>query len=411
MSNQFFNGSTAYLFCIKSFLVSMFSLSYLSLTSGIAEANTDTEMSTPTYPATYSVTAPAHLSGQKLNGPRQSTVAMQNLFADNAVILQYHHVAEDTPAITSTRPDIFAEHLAYIAEHFTVLPLTKVIDALRQGTKVPTNTLVITFDDGYENIYRIAHPLLQSYGFPYTVFVNPPAIGQSKKQLTWEQITQMQNEGVTFANHTLDHLHLLDRLPNENEADWLARIVKNITTAEAQLTEKIGYSLKYLAYPFGEFSTVVKNRLKALNYTAFAQHSGGISSFSDFGALPRFPAGGRYASLKTLKTKMHSLAFPVIENSITDPVVTPTMPETMLLSVDNTDFYTSQVGCFFQGDRLEVVRGNIAGVANVTVKLPKEWPLGRSRINCTAPSKTQKGRFYWYSQPFFKARKDGTFID
>lgn len=374
MGNQLFNGITPYQICIKTLWLSVLCIVYF---------------------------APFN----------KAFSADSKQLANNAVILQYHHVADDTPAITSTRPDVFAEHLAYINEHFTVLPLPEIIQRLREGGGLPENTLAITFDDGYENIYRVAHPLLKRYGFPYTVFVNPPAIGNSPQQLTWQQVATRQNEGVTFANHTLDHLHLLDRLPNEDEATWLARILQNISDAESQLAQRIGYSLKYLAYPFGEFSTVLKEQLRTMGYTAFAQHSGGIASFSDFSALPRFPAGGRYASLKTLKTKMHSLAFPVLENSITDPVVTSSMANTMLLSVDNSDFYTSQVACFFQGERLAVKRGNTANIANVSVNLPKEWPLGRSRINCTAPSKTQKGRFYWYSQPFFKARNDGTFVD
>lgn len=405
MSHQFFNSSMPCQVCIKPFFICML---YFTLAGSTVAAKSH---SLPPTVASASNNVAQDTTVTTEIPPATVSSSWEGPLANNAVILQYHHVADDTPAITSTRPNIFAEHLAYIAKNFNVLPLFDVVNALRQGKPVPANTIVITFDDGYENIYSNAHPLLKSYGFPYTVFVNPPAIGQSPKQLTWEHIAVMTNEGVTFANHTLDHLHLLARLPSEDETKWLARVLQNITTAEAQLTAKVGYSLKYLAYPFGEFSTVLKDQLVDLGYTGFAQHSGGIASFSDFGALPRFPAGGRYASLNTLKTKMHSLAFPVVTNTITDPVVTPTMPETMLLGVDNSDFYTSQIGCFFQGERLQVVTETVEGKAKVGVYLPEEWPLGRSRVNCTAPSKTQKGRFYWYSQPFFKARKDGTFVD
>jgi len=42
---------------------------------------------------------------------------------DNLVILQYHHVSNNTPKITSTPPDVFAEHLAYLYEHFNVVAL------------------------------------------------------------------------------------------------------------------------------------------------------------------------------------------------------------------------------------------------------------------------------------------------
>ncbi|UTP73135.1 polysaccharide deacetylase family protein [Alteromonas sp. LMIT006] len=326
---------------------------------------------------------------------------------DNAVILQYHHVAANTPAITSTRPDVFAEHMAYLAEHYHVMPLKAMIEALQSGQKLPDKTIAITFDDGYANIIENAHPIMAQYGFPYTVFVNPPAIGVARNQLTWEEIEIMEKQGADFANHTLDHLHMLNRLDNESDEAWLDRVVRNVEEAERQLTEKIGYSLKYLAYPFGEYNTELKNTLTERGYVSFAQYSGGVASFSDFGAIPRFPAGGRYANLNTLKTKLASLAFPVLSNSISDPVVVDPMPTSMSLTLDNKDFYMSMVSCFWQGERIQTTRdGNV-----LTIPLPEQFPTGRSRINCTAPSKKHTGRFYWYSQPFFKARADGSFPD
>lgn len=326
---------------------------------------------------------------------------------DNAVILQYHHVANDTPAITSTRPEVFAEHMAYLAEHFHVMPLKSIVEALQAGQPLPDKAIAITFDDGYANILKNAHPIMAQYDFPYTVFINPPAIGVAGNQLTWDEIAMMDEQGADFANHTLDHLHMLNRLDSESNEAWLSRVVGNVEEAELQLTEKVGYSLKYLAYPFGEYNTELKNTLTERGYVSFAQYSGGVASFSDFGAIPRFPAGGRYANLKTLKTKMASLAFPIESNSITDPVVHDNMPATMVLTLNNDDFYMSMVSCFWQGERMETKRnGNV-----LTVPLPERFPTGRSRINCTVPSKAHTGRFYWYSQPFFKARADGSFPD
>lgn len=336
-----------------------------------------------------------------------ASFAEQKAMLDNAVILQYHHVADNTPAITSTRPDVFAEHMAYLAEHYHVMPLQAIIESLQNGHALPDKAIAITFDDGYANILKNAHPIMAQYGFPYTVFVNPPAIGVTRNQLTWEEIEMMDKQGADFANHTLDHLHMLNRLDNESDEAWLDRVVSNVEEAERQLTEKIGYSLKYLAYPFGEYNTALKNALTERGYVSFAQYSGGVASFSDFGAIPRFPAGGRYANLNTLKTKMASLAFPIESNSITDPVVDDNMPATMALTLNNDDFYMSMVSCFWQGERMETKRnGNV-----LTIPLPEQFPTGRSRINCTAPSKKHTGRFYWYSQPFFKARADGSFPD
>lgn len=338
---------------------------------------------------------------------------------DNLVILQYHHVATDTPMITSTPPDVFAEHLAYLYRHFNVVPLPDAINALRNGTGLPDKSVAITFDDGFDNILTNAHPLLRKYGFPYTIFINPALIGRASKQLTWEEVTQMSEEGVTFANHTMAHQHLLNRQKvivndthnetktTENETQWLSRVLEDITQAEAILEARLGYSLRYLAYPYGEFNRTLSEALRELDYVGFAQHSGGVSSQSDFTALPRYPAAGRYAKLATLKIKLNSLAMPVLDSNINDPELTSATPQQMRLSLDAKDFYLSSVNCFYQGKLQPKVINN----EELIIELSKDMPIGRSRMNCTAPSKREKGRFYWLSQPFFKANQYGMYID
>ena len=86
-----------------------------------------------------------------------------------APILLYHHVANDTPASTSISPAQFEQHMAYINEHHTVLPLTEIVAAIKAGKSLPANALAITFDDGYKNILTNGHPILRRYDFPYTI--------------------------------------------------------------------------------------------------------------------------------------------------------------------------------------------------------------------------------------------------
>lgn len=338
---------------------------------------------------------------------------------DNLVILQYHHVSNNTPRITSTPPDVFAEHLAYLYKHFNVVALPDAINALKNGTKLPDKSVAITFDDGFDNILINAHPLLRKYDFPYTIFINPALIGRSNQQLTWEEVSQMSQEGVTFANHTLAHQHLLNRQiltannsykqyeAIENEAQWLTRVLNDITQAEAILKGRLGYSLRYLAYPYGEFNRTLSDALTELNYVGFAQHSGGISSQSDFSALPRYPAAGRYAKLATLKIKLNSLAMPVLDSNITDPELSKSTPNELRLTLDAKDFNLSNVNCFYQGELQPITINDDV----LIIKLSDDIPVGRSRMNCTARSNSEKDRYYWLSQPFFKANQKGLFID
>lgn len=326
----------------------------------------------------------------------------------SAVILLYHHVSAQTPASTSVSPEVFKEHMSYLAEHFTVLPLPDVINALKNNQPLPDKTIAVTFDDGFENILSNGHEIMQALSLPYTIFINPGEIGKQKSQLTWQQVKQMHEDGVDFANHTLDHLHMLNRLEGESESTWLDRVWQNVEEAEAQISEHTGESLKYLAYPFGEFNQRLAERVKQAGYIGFGQHSGGVGPISNFAALPRFPAAGPYASMKSLKVKMASLAMPVQSQSLQNPeLATNKLEGSQSITVDHQDVRLTQAACYFQGKSLPIdVKNN-----TLSYSLNHTLPVGRSRVNCTAPSASEPGRYYWYSQPFFVAREDGTYPD
>jgi len=326
----------------------------------------------------------------------------------NAAILLYHHVSSSTPASTSISPEAFKSHMEYLDAHHTVVSLQDVVSAIQHNTTLPENAVAITFDDGYANILDNAHPILADLGFPYTVFINPDEIGVGPKQLTWEQVIAMHNDGVVFANHTLDHLHMLNGEQAMGERAWLEKVWQNVESAEKKIEDKLDISLKYLAYPFGEYNTALANKLKAEGYIGFGQHSGAVGPSSDMQALPRFPAAGPYANLATLKTKLNSLAMPVTQSSHKDPRITArNLSSSISLTIDSDDVRLTQVNCFFGGDPIETsLEENV-----LTFTLDETLPVGRSRVNCTAPSNAQSGRYYWYSTPFFVADEDGNYPD
>jgi peptidoglycan/xylan/chitin deacetylase (PgdA/CDA1 family) len=324
------------------------------------------------------------------------------------VILQYHHVSSDTPRSTSVSPEELEQHMAYLAEYHQVVSLQTALSSIENKTPLPERAVVITFDDGYKNILENGHPILKKYGFEYTIFINPSQIDILNSQLSWDDVKKMSKEGVTFANHTLDHLHLLDRYPNEDKANWIARIKRNITMAEEALSEQLGYSKKWIAYPFGEFDLDVKAMLKEMGYVGFGQHSGAVGQFSDMQSLPRFPAAGRFANLDTLLTKINSLAMPVVE----------VRPERYAMNIEEVlgkiefdvlqdDISLNRIACYFASDSLPITKAD----NGFSINIKKPFYPGRSRVNCTAPSIKESDRFYWYSIPFFTQKEDGTYLD
>ncbi|BFT31999.1 polysaccharide deacetylase family protein [Alteromonas sp. D210916BOD_24] len=338
----------------------------------------------------------------------QETEAQPTSNTPNAVILLYHHVSDKTPPSTSISPTNFVAHMQYLKENHHIVSLQEVVKALEDNTPLPDKAVAITFDDGYANIFENAHPVLVEMGFPYTIFINPGEIDVGPQQLTWQQVKLMHSEGVTFANHTLDHLHMLNDEQKLGHTAWIENVWHNVTSAQEIINTKLDVNLHYLAYPFGEFNQALTEKLKKNGYIGFGQHSGAVGPYSDKQALPRYPAAGIYANLDTLKTKLNSLAMPVSHATHSEPrLFQRQLDDPVTLTIDSEDIRLAQVTCFFGGEKIatKVTHNTVA------FSLDKPLPIGRSRVNCTAPSLHQKGRYYWYSVPFFVANEEGRYPD
>ena len=121
---------------------------------------------------------------------QRTTKRLRNRFTPKVLILLYHRVAElpSDPYLLSVTPQHFAEHLEVLQQH-GVMPLQQLIQAVQNGN-MPSQGIVVTFDDGYaDNLYN-AKPLLEHYDIPATVFVSSGCIGQ-KREFWWDELDRL----------------------------------------------------------------------------------------------------------------------------------------------------------------------------------------------------------------------------
>jgi peptidoglycan/xylan/chitin deacetylase (PgdA/CDA1 family) len=323
----------------------------------------------------------------------------------HAVILLYHHVDNESPDITSISPDMFSKQLAYLSDnHFQVWPLAKIISYLKIRKPIPDKVVAITFDDSYHSVYENAYPLIKKHGWPFTIFVSTDAIDQGHNhQTSWQQLQIMASNGASIGNHSATHEHLLKRNSNEMLAQWQQRITLDIERAEQRIVEKIGYSKKMFAYPYGEYNSDLTTLLNKLGYTGFGQQSGAVGELSDFLAIPRFPFSGRFTRLEDFALKIMTLPFPIREVVAAEaPLDYSHSKPTLTLKWESPPPAFGSLQCFGsnQGRLVVTLSGH-----NQTVITPNEdIPVGRSRYNCTASmaGKNNSERFYWYSQPWIR---------
>ncbi|MDP6413502.1 MAG: polysaccharide deacetylase family protein [Gammaproteobacteria bacterium] len=324
-----------------------------------------------------------------------------SMAAEHGVILLYHHVATDTPPSTSISPTDFRAHLEYLRDNdFNVIGLDTLIEALRNGRPVPDRAVAITFDDGYDSIYNEAFPMLQSFGFPFTLFLSTDPINRSQANyMSWEQVREMSDAGVVIANHMIEHPYMLTRQEGETDQRWLERQRVEILTAEETITSQTGQSHHYLAYPYGEFDPAIKALLGELNFVGLAQNSGAVGYNSDFLALPRYPLASIYADLDSARTKLDTKAFNVSLLSPASPVTTVRNPP-VTLQFGPGDYKLEQIGCFANSQPIPMTW--LDKESGLVELIPDQEYAGRRwRYICTAPD-PQSRRYYWYSVQWIK---------
>lgn len=100
--------------------------------------------------------------------------AMIYLTRQRPRILTYHGVVRDRPSVFNWQQideRAFEAQMLYVKKNFQVVSLTELLEEVSSGTVTRRNLLAITFDDGYENNYSVAYPILKRLRLPATFFV------------------------------------------------------------------------------------------------------------------------------------------------------------------------------------------------------------------------------------------------
>ncbi|MCL6416989.1 polysaccharide deacetylase family protein [Aestuariirhabdus sp. Z084] len=329
---------------------------------------------------------------------------------NHGVVLQYHHVDDSTPHSTSTRLKDFRAHLEYIDNNgFTVWPLPRLVQALKNREPVPDRVVAITFDDAYASVYEQAFPLLKERDWPFTIFVSTEFVDAGGRlSLSWDQLREMVAANAVVGNHTVTHLHMPRLLEGEDEATRTQRLREEIEQAQARIDAELGEQPRLFAYPYGEVDPQTQQLVETLGYAAFGQQSGAMGELSDFGFLPRFPSSGAYAGKDNMALKLWSLPLPVLAETPSSMILEEgdDIRPSLELQLAPGNYRAHQLACFASGQGrvpVEVDDIELDGETAVRLRARAEQDVlpGRSRYNCTAPDRRGK-RFYWYSKPWLR---------
>jgi peptidoglycan/xylan/chitin deacetylase (PgdA/CDA1 family) len=170
---------------------------------------------------------------------------------NHSIILAYHSIG--TGGAFSQPIDQFDEQMHILKERFRVVPLPSLLGALETGGD---RLAAITFDDGFEDLYTCAFPVLRGLTLPFTVFLATGFLERGRaffewsphyqglRPLAWEQVREMMSTGCYVGSHTHSHPRLSDCTVDQmaGELRQSKRILESRTESE----------VKVLAYPFGQ---------------------------------------------------------------------------------------------------------------------------------------------------------------
>ena len=325
----------------------------------------------------------------------------------NAIVLAYQRFGERHHAKYVTEKT-FSAHLNYLENNgFDVWPLERIVRRLRTGQTIPDKTVAITFDRTHPSIYTVAHPLLKKRNWPYTVFVVPDKVDQIPRgNMSWDQMREMKKAGASFANASINHIHMVRPLRGYPPRAWVHYVRDNIFNTQARLQEELGSdtnSLRLFSYPYGEYSTALANILAEIGFTSFGLHPGVINKNSDLRGLPRFLIERHNSSLERFANRLNSVALVVKKRTPWNPHITKGRSPKLTVQLDSSRPVPKYLSCHTrEGKRLQV---NWKNKQHTAFELSYKGELGKgyNYYQCTSRFDDSK-RIYWFSQPWVIAR-------
>jgi peptidoglycan/xylan/chitin deacetylase (PgdA/CDA1 family) len=208
-------------------------------------------------------------------------------------ILMYHHIdtIDNLPKTDKVgislrvSPTIFEKQLQFLQKNnYNTINSFQLQEYLKGKSELPSNPIMLTFDDGYKDNYINAFPLLQKYKMVGDFAIITSVVGQNE-YVSWENLVAMKNAGMSFASHT-DH-HCTTAIKNKKggyenspldsqekpcskfgiqEKLSVGQIKYEFEKSKNDLEKNLDVNITHLVYPLGFYNKQAQEIAKNLGY-------------------------------------------------------------------------------------------------------------------------------------------------
>jgi len=189
-------------------------------------------------------------------------------------------------------PQAFSSQMSWLAGRgYTPISLEALLACRRGEDVLPNKPVMITFDDGYQDLIRYAVPILQKHAFPAIFYLVAGLVGQTNAWMEgpgeiplmdWDEARQLIDSGFQIGSHSMHHPKLAE-IPLED--------VRNELADSRHLLElRLGCEIRHLAYPHGAYNEAVQRIAGETGYHSAVSIRIGLSNLTDdVYALQRVP--------------------------------------------------------------------------------------------------------------------------
>lgn len=190
--------------------------------------------------------------------------ATNNKYGSFIKILTYHYIRDfNNPAdkagdALSVSPSNFDRQMQELSSlGYKTVTYADISESVSKGKSLPNNSLMVTFDDGHDNQFTQALPILEKYHFKASFGIIIGFVGQPR-YMNWEQIKLLKASGHEIVSHTISHKNL----SKINQTD----LESELKNSKKLLDNALNQDTNVIVYPYGGYNQQVITTARNVGY-------------------------------------------------------------------------------------------------------------------------------------------------
>lgn len=169
-------------------------------------------------------------------------------------ILRYHSISDNLFGYShpfyqiNTSPDVFVQQMKWLRNAgYRTINLHDLPALFESGADL-SKCFVLTFDGGFRDLLTEGWPVMHQCGFTATVFLTTDRIRISPLRvegadyLTWEDVSELHAQGISFGSRTVSHPDLRSMEPEELDYE--------LGYSKETIEQRLGVPVRSFSYPF-----------------------------------------------------------------------------------------------------------------------------------------------------------------